>query len=168
MLRTFSDDLKIYNFISWLVIMGKISESIKKFLNAQKLGYVATVSENGTPNLSPKGTIIAWDGNTLAFADIRSPNTMRNLEKNPNLEINVVDPLLRKGFRFKGQGKIIKNGQTYEAILNHYREIGIKSQIGSIVLIEVSEILEVISPLYDLGVSEEEMKEKWRKNLLDL
>ena len=51
--------------------MEKISESVKKFLNAQKLGYVATVSENGTPNLSPKGTIIAWDDNTLAFADIR-------------------------------------------------------------------------------------------------
>ncbi len=148
--------------------MDKISESVKKFLNTQKLGYVATVSENGTPNLSPKGTIIAWDENTLAFADIRSPNTMRNLEKNPNLEINVVDPFLRKGFRFKGQGRITKNGQTYEAILSHYREVGIKSPIGSIVLIDVSEILEVTSPLYDLGISEEEMKKKWKKNLLDL
>ena len=41
-------------------MMNKISESVKIFLNGQKLGYVATVSENGTPNLSPKGTIIAW------------------------------------------------------------------------------------------------------------
>jgi len=147
--------------------MTQISENVKKFLSAQKLGYVATVSENGTPNLSPKGTIIAWDENTLAFADIRSPNTMKNLEKNPNLEINVVDPLLRKGFRFKGQGTIIKNGQTYEAILSHYRENGIKSPIGAIVLVEISEILEVTSPLYDLGISEEEMKEKWKK-ILDL
>ncbi len=148
--------------------MQKISESIKKFLNVQKLGYVATISENGTPNLSPKGTIIAWDENTLAFADIRSPNTMRNLEKNPNLEINVVDPLLRKGFRFKGQGTIIKNGAMYEAILNHYRKSGIKSPIGAIVLVAISEILEVTSPLYDLGFSEKEMKEKWKKYFLDL
>ncbi len=148
--------------------MEKILESVKKFLDTQKLGYVATVSENGTPNLSPKGTIIAWDENTLAFADIRSPNTMKNLENNPNLEINVVDPFLRKGFRFKGQGRIIKNGTTYDAILNHYRKVGIKSPIGSIVLIDVSEILEVTSPLYDLGISEEEMKEKWKKILLDL
>ncbi len=148
--------------------MQKISESIKKFLNVQKLGYVATISENDTPNLSPKGTIIAWDENTLAFADIRSPNTMRNLEKNPNLEINVVDPLLRKGFRFKGKGTIIKNGQTYEAILNHYRENGIKSSIGGIVLVAVSEIREVTSPLYDQGFSEEEIKIKWKKYFLDL
>ena len=148
--------------------MEKISESVKKFLDSQKLGYVATVSEDGTPNLSPKGTIISWDANTLAFADIRSPNTMKNLEKNPNLEINVVDPLLRKGFRFKGLGRIIENGPIYEAILNHYRTNGVKSPIGAIVLVKISKILEVTSPLYDLGISEEEMKEKWKKNLLDL
>ncbi len=147
--------------------MKQISENVKKFLSTQKLGYVATVSENGIPNLSPKGTIIAWDENTLAFADIRSPNTIKNLEKNANLEINVVDPLLRKGFRFKGQGIIIKNGETYEAILSRYRENGIKSPMGAIVLVGISEILEVTSPLYDLGISEEEMKEKWKK-ILDL
>jgi len=148
--------------------MEKISEFVKNFVNSQKLGYVATVSDQGIPNLSPKGTIIAWDENTLVFADIRSPNTMKNLEKNPHLEINVVDPFLRKGFRFKGQGTIIKNGKIYENILSNYREKGVKSPIGGIVLVEVSEILEVTSPLYDLGVSEVEMKKKWKKYFLDL
>jgi len=137
-------------------------------VNSQKLGYVATVSDFGTPNLSPKGTIIAWDENTLAFADIRSPNTIKNLEKNSFLEINIVDPFLRKGFRFRGQGTIIKNGMTYENILRYYRKIGVKSPIGSIVLVMVDEIFEVTSPLYDLGVSENEMKEKWKKYHFDL
>lgn len=146
----------------------KISQSIQNFLNSQKLGYVATVSDDGTPNLSPKGTIIAWDENTLAFADIRSPNTIKNLEKNPSLEINVIDPLLRKGFRIKGKGTIIKNGKMYEAILYHYRKSGIKSPIGDIVLIEPSQILEVTSPLYDLGFSEDEMKTKWKKYFQNL
>lgn len=148
--------------------MQKISESIRNFLNKQKLGYVATVSEDGTPNLSPKGTIIAWNEETFAFADIRSPNTIKNLKKNPNLEINVVNPLSRKGFRIKGKGTIIFEGKTYEAILQHYRKIGIKSPIGAIVMVKPSEILEVTSPLYDLGATEEEIKEKWKKNLLDL
>lgn len=137
-------------------------------MNSQKLGYVATVSDFGTPNLSPKGTIIAWDEETLAFADIRSPNTLKNLEKNSFLEINVVDPFLRKGFRFRGQGTIIKNGMIYENILRYYRKIGVKSPIGSIVLVEVDEIFEVTSPLYDLGVSEDEMMAKWKKYHFDL
>ena len=38
--------------------MVVITEEIKNFVNFQKLGYVATVSDDNTPNLSPKGTII--------------------------------------------------------------------------------------------------------------
>lgn len=148
--------------------MQEISSSIEKFLDEQKLGFVATASAKGIPNVSPKGTIIVWDKTTLAFADIRSPNTMKNLEENPNLEINSIDPLLRKGFRFKGTGTILKEGPKYDELLNDYRKRGIKSPIGAIVLVNVSEISEVISPLYDLGFSEEEIKDKWRKRILDL
>lgn len=148
--------------------MQEISSSIEKFLDEQKLGFVATASAKGIPNVSPKGTIIVWDKTTLAFADIRSPNTMKNLEENPNLEINSIDPLLRKGFRFIGTGTILKEGPKYDELLNDYRKRGIKSPIGAIVLVNVSEISEVISPLYDLGFSEEEIKDKWKKRILDL
>lgn len=163
--KTFSDDFKINNFD--ISSLQKIPEEVKVFLNSQKLGYVATISDDNTPNLSPKGTIISWN-DQLAFADIRSPNTMKNLAKNPHLEINVIDPISRKGFRFKGTGQITKEGSTYEAILEHYRQNGVKSPIGGIVLVDVVEYSEVISPLYDLGVTEDEMKEKWRKNLIGL
>ena len=148
--------------------MKEISTFIEKFLDEQKLGYVATASAKGVPNVSPKGTIIVWDKTTLAFADIRSPNTMKNLEENPNLEISAIDPLLRKGFRFKGTSTILKDGPEYDDLLNDYRKRGIKSPIRAIVLVNISEISEVISPLYDLGFSEGEIKEKWRKRLLDL
>lgn len=148
--------------------MMELSDSIKKFLDEQKLGYVATVSPDGKPNLSPKGTIIAWDKTSIAFADIRSPNTMKNLESNPHLEINVIDPLLRKGFRFKGTASIIKEGQLYDDILNHYRKRGVKSPIGAIVLVGITDVSEVTSPLYDLGFTEEQMKEKWKKYLLGI
>ena len=45
---------------------------------------------------------------------------------------------------------------------------GVKSPIGAIVLVDVIEILEVTSPLYDLGVSEDEMKEKWKRYFFNL
>ena len=82
--------------------LGLISQNIKDFLDAHKLAFVATVSDDCYPNLSPKGTVIGWDSKTLAFADIRSPDTMNNLKHNPAVEINVIDPLSRKGFLFKG------------------------------------------------------------------
>jgi len=58
-----------------------ITPEIKDFLDLQKLGYVATVTSNGKPNISPKGTIIGWTSEVLAFADIRSPDTMKNLQE---------------------------------------------------------------------------------------
>jgi len=144
--------------------LSEINEEISNFLNLQKLGYVATVSSDGMPNISPKGTIIGWSKNQLAFADIRSPDTMKNLETNPNVEINVIDPLLRKGFLFKGSTKIIQDSPLYDEILKYYRESGIKSPINSIVLVDVTEISEVTSPLYDMGIGEDEIKSKWKKH----
>ena len=145
-----------------------ITQEIKDFLNLQKLGYVATVTSEGKPNISPKGTIIGWDSQTLAFADIRSPDTMKNLKENPNVELNVIDPLLRKGFLFEGQARIIQDGPLYDEILNHYRQNGIKSPINSIVLVAVSNVSDVTSPLYDMGISEDEIKSKWQKHFASL
>ena len=144
------------------IIMSIITNKIKIFLSTQKLGYVATVSSEGKPNISPKGTIIAWSSELLAFANIRSPDTIINLQNNSFVEINVIDPLSRKGYLFKGTGKIIKDTPMYDDIVNHYRATGIQSPINSVVIIHVSSASEVISPLYDLGKSEEDIKLKWK------
>jgi len=145
-----------------------ITEEIKDFLKVQKLGYVATVTPDGKPNISPKGTIIGWTDKILAFADIRSPDTMTNLKENPDVEINVIDPLLRKGYLFEGKSRILQEGNVYQEILNHYRQNGIKSPINEIVLVDVTSVSDVISPLYDLGITEEEIKSKWKKYFANL
>ena len=143
--------------------MITISEEIKNFVNFQKLGYVATVSKDGTPNLSPKGTIVVMNESTLAFADIRSPQTIQNLQDNPSVEINVVDPFQRLGYRFKGDCKIINEGSEFDKILDYYINAGIKSKINSVVVVDVKSMSEVTSPSYDLGVTKDELVSKWKK-----
>ena len=145
-----------------------ITSEIKNFLKVQKLGYVATVSSDGLPNISPKGTIIAWASEILAFADIRSPDTVKNLQNNPNVEINVIDPLLRKGYLFKGVCRMLNSGDLYDKILNYYRDNGITSPIGVIILVDVTDVSDVTSPLYDMGVSEDEIKSKWKNHFANL
>ena len=143
--------------------MVTISEEIKNFVNSQKLGYVATVSNDGTPNLSPKGTIVVMNESTLVFADIRSPQTIQNLQNNPSVEINVVDPFQRLGYRFKGECKIINEGPEFDKILDYYANVGIKSKINSVVIVDVESMSEVTSPSYDLGVTKDELVSKWKK-----
>ena len=143
--------------------MVVITEEIENFVNFQKLGYVATVSNDNTPNLSPKGTIIVLDESHLVFADIQSPKTIENLEHNPSVEINVVDPFSRRGYRFKGIAEIISSGDKFNDIISQYKKNGIKNIIKCVVLVKIEKLSEVFSPLYDLGHTEEELKAKWKK-----
>jgi predicted pyridoxine 5'-phosphate oxidase superfamily flavin-nucleotide-binding protein len=76
--------------------MVKLTEEMQRLVRRQKLGFVATVSPDGTPNLSPKWTTTVWDDEHPIFADIASPNTIRNLLSNLSVEVNVIDPFVRK------------------------------------------------------------------------
>src|SRR5438552_2186134 len=142
--------------------MGILTEAMKQLVEEQRLGYVATVCPDGTPNLSPKGTTTVWDDEHLVFADLRSPNTVANLRHNPMVEINVVDPLRRKGYRFKGPAQVLTEGDLYEQIIAFYEQRGTQRQrIRSVVLVTVERAQPLISPAYDLGVGEDEVRRQW-------
>ena len=143
--------------------MTEFNDEIKNLVNFQKLGYVATVSPDGTPNLSPKGTIAILDDSRLVFANIRSPKTIENLTKNPSIEINVIDPFSRLGYRFKGLAQILSNGKDFENILDYFKQKGIKSSISHIVVVDVSSFSEITSPSYDLGLKKEDLVKKWKQ-----
>jgi len=142
--------------------MIQFDDEIKNFVNFEKLGYVATVSSDGTPNLSPKGTISILDDSRLVFANIRSPQTIENLKKNPSIEINVIDPFSRIGYRFKGTGTILSNGHDFEKILDYFDKKGIKSKISHVIVVDVKSFSEVTSPSYDLGQKKEDLVKKWK------
>ncbi len=141
--------------------MPHITGEIREYLERLRLGFVATVRPDGTPNVSPRGTIMAWGDGHLVFADIRSPRTTANLESNPAVEISIVDPVLRKGFRFRGTAAILRDGPEFSKILSQYKKNGVKSGITAIIKVELGHTERVTSPLYDLGLSEAQVRERW-------
>jgi predicted pyridoxine 5'-phosphate oxidase superfamily flavin-nucleotide-binding protein len=147
-----------------------LTEDMKRFVNAQRLGHVATVCPDGTPNLSPKGTTLVWDDDTLVFADLRSPQTVENLLDNPAIEINVIDPVLRKGYRFKGTATVLREGPSFESAVRFYEQkSGLSRQrIRAVVLVAVSRVLPLVSPAYDSGRDEESVRRQWIQHYLEL
>jgi predicted pyridoxine 5'-phosphate oxidase superfamily flavin-nucleotide-binding protein len=143
-------------------IMGILTADMKRVIAEQRLGFIATVCPDGSPNLSPKGTTEVWDDDHLIFADIRSPGTIANLRQNPGIEINVVDYYARKGYRFKGIADIITEGPVFEKVLAQRKERGARSPIRAVVLMKVDRALPLTSPDYDLGTTEAEVRTKWR------
>jgi uncharacterized protein len=143
-----------------------LTEDMKRVVGEQRLGFVATMCPDGTPNLSPKGTTAVWDDEHLVFADIRSPGTVANLRANPAVEVNVVDPIARKGYRFKGEGTVVTGGALFEQILAFYEGgpapvQNARARIRSVVLVKVGRALPLDSPVYDLGVTEEAVRDRW-------
>jgi predicted pyridoxine 5'-phosphate oxidase superfamily flavin-nucleotide-binding protein len=143
--------------------MGILTNDMKRIVREQRLGFIATVCADGTPNLSPKGTTAVWDDDHLMFADIRSPQSVRNIEHNPAVEINVVDPLVRKGYRFKGHGMIHRADDVFQRGCQMYRDMGVTVDIRALIVVRVDRALPVLSPAYDRGDTEEQVKDRWRR-----
>lgn len=140
---------------------------MRRLVAAQKLGFIATVRPDGTPNLSPKGTTEVWDDEHLVFLDLHSPGTVANLAGNPAVEINVVDPVRRKGYRFRGVGEVFTEGRMYDRIVRRFeRERGTDpARVNSVVLVRVLGAEPLISPAYEGGATEEEIAALWRARL---
>ena len=149
----------------------ELSADMQRVVLEQSLGFVATVTPEGTPNLSPKGTTTVFDAQHLMFADVASPGTVANLATNPNVEVNVVDPIVRKGYRFKGTATAYTSGELFERGLAVLRERGsttARERIRSIVVIEVTDAASLLSPAYDTGATEESLAERWLRHHADL
>ncbi|MGH7017843.1 MAG: pyridoxamine 5'-phosphate oxidase family protein [Caulobacteraceae bacterium] len=142
--------------------MGILTEEMRRVVEEQRLGFVASVCLDGTPNLSPKGTTAVLDEDRLVFADICSPETVANLRRNPAVEINVVDPVRRKGYRFKGRAEIIDEGEAFADLLAFYQRRGSTTPKRAFVVVKVERALPLISPVYDLGLDENEIAAQWR------
>jgi predicted pyridoxine 5'-phosphate oxidase superfamily flavin-nucleotide-binding protein len=95
------------------------------------------------------------------FADICSPGTIRNLLSNSSIEINIVDVFVRKGYRFKGTGRVLSSGPLFEEVAAFYKNGGARFPIKNIVLVKVEQIAPIISPVYDTGMTEPEVKSRW-------
>jgi uncharacterized protein len=146
--------------------MGVLTQDMKRVVREQRLGYIATVCPDRSPNLSPKGTTTVWDDDHLVFADICSPGTIENLRHNPAIEINVVDPIVRKGFRFKGLATVLERGPGFVEVMEFYRTVyklqpGLADRVRHVVMVKVERAVPLTSPIYDLGSTEEDVAARY-------
>ena len=140
-----------------------LTEDMKQVIEEQRLGFVATVGEDGMPNVSPKGTFIVVDDETIAFGHVRSPGTVRNLKTNPQVEVNFVDPFVRKGYRFAGTARVVtREDDDFDSLIDRFQST-LKDKWRAIVTISVTKALPLISPGYDKGVTETDMRRSWVK-----
>lgn len=93
--------------------MVNIPKHVREFMPG-KMGWVATATRAGVPNVTPKGTLKVLDDQHVIFADLFSLKTRRNLEENPQVAVTVIDPATAKGYQLKGAAELLSTGPLYE------------------------------------------------------
>jgi uncharacterized protein len=151
-------------------VVFHFTRDMRRLITEQMLAYVATVCPDNTPNISAQGTLGVFDETRLIFADIKSPQTMINLRSNPSVEIGVVDPFARIGYKFKGRAEVFGPGVTFDRLLRFYHGIWLDAgrkpptaDIRNIALISVERAVQMVAPAYQRGEDELELASEWEK-----
>lgn len=147
-----------------------LTADMRAVIDAAGLCFAATVSPDGRPNLSPKGTIRVWDDAHLFFLDIASPGTRANLAHAPWLELNVVEQLSRRGYRFAGRAQMYFEGsEVYEEARRRvYGEKPPTSPVTAVVLLAIERAAPLLSPAYWRVPDETALREIWRERREEL
>jgi predicted pyridoxine 5'-phosphate oxidase superfamily flavin-nucleotide-binding protein len=101
--------------------MVSIPKDVQDFLPG-KLAWVATASRDGSPNVTPKGTLKLMDEHHVLFADLFSLKTRKNLLENNKVAVTVVDTATGKGYQLKGTAEVISAGPLFEATAKQLKE----------------------------------------------
>ena len=135
-----------------------LDQDMRDIVARTMLCFVATINEDGSPNLSPKSSLRVHDDTHLIFANMASPRTVRNLRRDPRIEINCVDIFARRGYRFAGTGSLHADEDPLYLALKDavLREHGPTLPVFDAVLVRVSTAAPVLSPAYDFveGITE--------------
>jgi predicted pyridoxine 5'-phosphate oxidase superfamily flavin-nucleotide-binding protein len=141
-----------------------LTADMRAVLQAAHLCFAATVSSDDKPNVSPKGTIRVWDDQHLFFLDIASPGTRANLQARPWMELNVVDQLSRRGYRFFGPVTVHVRDAVFEEATRRVQGNEQRSYPAqTVVLLALERAAALISPGYWRVPDEQAMRTLWRE-----
>jgi len=140
-----------------------ITSDMRQLIERNTVGFVATVASDGRPAVSPKGTSVVLDEKTIAFGDLRSPGTARNLKTNPAVEINYFDVLSRKAVRISGTARYVgSDEEEFNELLPRFQVWStLAPRLRGVFVVDVAAAQIIVSPVYDIGAKEDELRKHW-------
>lgn len=107
--------------------MGHIPEKLIPHINAAfpaNVCLVGTVGADGAPQISPKGSVLVLDDNTLAYWERGYKKAFNNLKANPNVVVWFRNPELRASgilpaggvARFYGKAELHESGALRDQV----------------------------------------------------
>ena len=129
-----------------------LTPAIKQSVEQSVLCWLATTSDQGMPNVSPKEIFHHYGERHIIIANIASPQTVKNIQSNPQVCISFIDIFVQKGFQIKGQAQIVA---SHDVSFPDMERPLLQMTNGdfpfrSITAIEVQQVKAIIAPRYFL------------------
>ena len=130
----------------------ELTEKIKESINKSVLCWLATVSTENVPNVSPKEIFNYYGTDKIIVANIASPQTVLNIKQNENICISFIDILVQKGFQIKGKAEIIEKTDLEFAEMEEVltKITAGKFPFATITKITIGQVKPIIAPKYVL------------------
>ncbi len=130
----------------------QLTQEIKKAIDNSVLCWLATVSYEQIPNVSPKEIFNYFGNDKIIIANIASPQSVKNIQQNEHVCLSFIDILVQKGFQLKGTARIVDKINTE---FNEMEQVLLKMTMGlfpfkSIIEISLRSAKPITAPRYIL------------------
>ena len=120
---------------------------MRRLVTDHAVAHVVTRGDDGTRHSSPHASLMPWDGDRLAFVEIQRGRTLANLGRSRAVDVEVVDPLRGKGYRFTGEARVLTEGLLYDIVCAHQVEPELRTFVEAVVIVDVRSVAPLISPI---------------------
>ncbi len=101
-----------------IAIEGEMRELLNSALTDMCVCLVGTASKDGQPQISMKGSVSVYDGDTLAYWERSLRSALDNVSENPKVVIFYRNPEKRINWRFQGTATAYESGEVREKVKN--------------------------------------------------
>jgi len=138
--------------------LSLMTADVIQALESSVLCWLATVSEHGIPNVSPKEAFLYDGQGNILIAHIASPVSVRNIESTGKACASFLDGFIQKGVKIDGSARVVEEGDVrFPDQLKMLRErIGDRFPIKAIIELQPTSVSEIIAPSYRLFPETEE------------
>ena len=108
--------------------MIELTEEMRRLVNGARGSgnpcIVASASADGTPNAGYIGTMMAYDGGSLAYRDRSGREPLDHIEENPKVVVVFRDSVNEVGWKFRCTATVHRDGPVYGDVMRRLAESG--------------------------------------------
>lgn len=129
-----------------------ITPAIAQSIDESVLCWLATISEDGFPNVSPKEAFLHDGESRTLVANIASPITVQNIQRDNRVCVSFVNVFIQRGYKISGRARVLERGVP-DFDVQHaklVKVIGSTFRVNSVTEITPTATAEIIAPSYHM------------------